>query len=48
MNNFKIKSKILWSRFKSDDGRFKGSAAPMVDMGTYYFKILNTRNITPE
>ena len=30
------------------DELFKGSAAPMVDMGKYEFKYLNTGNITPE
>ena len=29
-------------------GLLKGSTAPMVDLGTYEFKYLNTREITPE
>ena len=29
-------------------GVFKGSTAPMVDLGTYEFKYLNIGNITPE
>ena len=33
---------------KADDGTFKGSRAPMVDLGMYEFKHLNTGNITPE
>ena len=33
---------------EADDGTFKGSTTPMVDLGTYKFKILNTGEITPE
>ena len=33
---------------KSDDGHFNRSTTPMVDLGTYIFKILNTGKITPE
>ena len=33
---------------EADDGPFKGSTSPMVDMGTYEFKYLNTGNITPK
>ena len=33
---------------EADDGPFKGSTPPMVDMGMYEFKYLNTGNITPE
>ena len=33
---------------KADDGTFKGSTAPMVYLGTYEFKYLNTGKITPE
>ena len=33
---------------EADDGPFKGSTTPMVDLGTYEFKILNTGEITPE
>ena len=32
---------------KADDGSFKGSTSPMVDLGTYGFKNLNTGKITP-
>ena len=31
-----------------DDGPFNGSITPMVDLGTYIFKDLNTGKITPE
>ena len=30
------------------DGNFKGSTTPMVDLGTYEFKDLNTGIITPK
>ena len=33
---------------ETDDGTLKGSTAPMVDLGKYEFKYLNTRKITPE
>ena len=33
---------------EADDGTFIGSTTPMVDLGTYEFKILNTGKITPE
>ena len=33
---------------EADDGKFKGSKTPMVDLGTYEFKNLNTGKITPE
>ena len=32
---------------KADDGHFKGSITPMVDLGMYAFKDLNTRKIKP-
>ena len=32
---------------EADDGYFKGSKAPMVDLGMYEFKDLNTGKITP-
>ena len=45
----------LWSNLKSsdnvieeDDGPFKGSTSPMVNLGTYEFKDLNTGNITTQ
>ena len=33
---------------EADDGDFKGSTTPMVDLGTYIFKDLNTGKISPE
>ena len=33
---------------ESDDGTFNRSTTPMVDLGTYVFKDLNTGKITPE
>ena len=33
---------------EADYGNFKGSTTPMVDLGTYLFKYLNTGEITPE
>ena len=33
---------------ETNDGPIKGSTEPMVDLGTYEFKYLNTGNITPE
>ena len=33
---------------KADDGHFKGSTTPMVDLGKYIFKDSNTEKITPE
>ena len=33
---------------KADDGTFKGSTAPMVHLGMYIFKDLNTEKITPK
>ena len=33
---------------KEDDGPFKGSTAPMVDLGTYIFKYLNIGEIKPK
>ena len=33
---------------KADDRPFKGSKIPMVDLGTYIFKYLNTEKITPD
>ena len=40
--------KFYGHSIESYDGTFKGSTAPMVDMGKYGFKDLNTRNITSE
>ena len=42
--NLKLSDHII----EADDGPFKGSTAPMVDMGTYEFKDLETKKITPE
>ena len=41
---------LKWSDhvIESDDGTFKGYMAPMVDLGTYEFKYINTVNIKPE
>ena len=33
---------------ESDDGTFKGSTTPMVDLGIYIFKYLNKGKITPK
>ena len=33
---------------EADDRLLKGSTTPMVNLGTYIFKYLNTGNITPE
>ena len=33
---------------EADDGTFKGSTTPMVDLSTYIFKYLNTGKIIPE
>ena len=32
---------------EAEDLTFKGSTAPVVDMGTYEYKYLNTGKITP-
>ena len=42
--NLKLSDHVI----EADDETFKGSTAPMVDMGTYRFNYLNTGNITPE
>ena len=42
--NIKFSNHVI----KSDYGPFKGPMAPMVDMGTYAFKYLNTGKISPE
>ena len=33
---------------ESDDGPFNGSTTPMIDLGTYIFRYLNTGQIKPE
>ena len=40
---------LKWSEhvIKLDDGHFKRSTAPMVDLGTYIFKDLNIGKIKP-
>ena len=42
--NFKFSEHVI----KDDDGPFKGSTTSVVNLGTYIFKYLNTREITPE
>ena len=42
--NLKLSDHII----EADYGPFKGSTEPMVDLGTYKFKTLNTGKITPE
>ena len=33
---------------EADDGTFKGSTTPMVNLGVYIFKDFNTGKITPD
>ena len=42
--NLKLSDHII----EADGGPFKGSTTPMVDLGTYEFKNLNTVKIKPE
>ena len=42
--NIKFPKNII----EADDGPFKGSTAPMVDLGVYIFKYLNIGKIKPE
>ena len=42
--NLKLSDHVI----DADDGPLKGYTAPMVDVGTYEYKYLNTGNITPE
>ena len=42
INIIGIKFKISDHVTKADDGTFKSSTAPMVDLGTYESKYLNT------
>ena len=44
----RLSLKLSGHIIKADDGTFKGSTTPMVDMGTYEFKYLNIGKITPE
>ena len=41
--NIKLSEQVI----KADYGPFNGSKTPMVDLGTYIFKYLNTEKITP-
>ena len=41
--NIKLSENVI----ESDDGPFNRSTTPMVDLGTYIFKYLNTGKITP-
>ena len=40
--------KVSDNAIEADDGTFKGSTSPMVSLGTYKFKDLNTGIIIPE
>ena len=40
--------KFSYQVMEADGGPLKGYTAPMVNLGTYGFKYLNTGNITPE
>ena len=42
--NIKFSDNVI----EADDGPFKGSTAPMVDLGMYSFTYLNAGNITPD
>ena len=42
--NLKLSEHVI----EENDGTFKGLAAPMVDMGTFEFKYLNSGKITHE
>ena len=53
LSRYLLTSLLLYLKFSDHviqayDWTFKGSTAPMVDMGTYEFKDLNTETITPE
>ena len=43
-----LKLKLSHDATEAYDRHLKGSTSPMVDLGTYEFKILNTGKITPE
>ena len=43
-----LKLKLSEHVIKSDDGLLKGSLTTMVDLDTYEFKYLNTRENTPK
>ena len=42
--NLKFSEQVI----EADDGPFKGSSTPMVNLGTYIFKDLNEGGIKPE
>ena len=42
--NLKLSEHVI----EADDGTFKGSTIPTVDLGMYIFRYLNTGEITPE
>ena len=42
--NLKLSEHVI----EADGGPFKGSITPMIDLGKYIFKDLNTGKITPE
>ena len=42
--NLKSSDRVI----EADDGPFKGSTTPMVDLGTYEFKYLNPGQIIPK
>ena len=48
LNDLGLNIKLSDCVIESDDGPFKGSVSPIVDLGTYEFKYLNTGKITPE
>ena len=48
MNRIRIEFKNSEHIIEVDDGPFKGSTAPMVDLGTYISKYLNIGEIKPE
>ena len=43
-----LNSKFSEHVIEADDGCFQGYTTPMIDLGTYTFKDLNTDEITPE
>ena len=48
MNRIRIEFKNSEHIIEVDDGPFKGSTAPMVDLGTYISKYLNIGEIKPK
>ena len=47
-SELKLNSKLSDHVIEEDDGIFKVSTTPIVDLGTYELKILNTEEIIPE